>query len=227
MAATVALAAPHVGASPAGSAVAQTSAVQPAAAPAATSKPHKKTLMILYWTKSDQTCTVYPNYPKAGVLGNTGRTWSIAPHNLVVWRYNVNKTWAMIADRSPTAPQFPHWGFTLRSCIGLSKGQKLVQGGRFPAGLPIPNRVLQGRSQNASGWRAVRFSLKPAAIVARHVRVRGTSTLRDAAGFVTGNVFPDWHVDVTAVTRGKGSWVEVYVPNAKRWGYVDAADVPH
>lgn len=49
--------------------------------------------------------------------------------------------------------------------------------------------------------------------------ISSMGTLRDARGrFVIGNVFPGWHVHQT--DQKDGPWTKVYVPNAKRWGWV-------
>jgi hypothetical protein len=185
-----------------------------AAAPAAAAPK----LMVRYATRS--TCTVYPNYPKEGVVGNSGRTWTIDPGKSLIWRYNVNDTWALISDPARAKKTFPWWGFTRRDCIGLSIPQK-----DYPAGVPVPDRILEGRSGvTPSGWRKVDFSVAPAPVVRRQ-RVNSTATLRDPANFAIGNLFPQWTVEVTGKTRSDGHWVEVYVPNAKRWGYVEASNL--
>jgi hypothetical protein len=202
--------------SPARPATAGLTASTPQAALAAA---HSRKLLVRYATKS--TCTIYPNYPKAGVVGNSGRTWTIAGGQTIIWRYNVNRTWAAVSDpRRASAKQFPWWGFTHRACIGRSVRQ---QG--YPAGRPVPNRILSGRSQHKPYWRPVDFSVAPAAVRAHHRRVKSAATLRDGANFVIGNVFADWHVDVTTRTRSHGHWVEVYVPNARRWGYIEAGNL--
>ena len=63
----------------------------------------------------------------------------------------------------------------------------------------------------------------PASVTSRTREVRADSTLRDPANFAIGNVPKGWHVDVTGTTRSGGFWVEVYVPNAKRWGFIEAS----
>lgn len=192
-------------------------ATAPSAAADANATAARAKLMMRYATVG--TCTVHPNYPKEGVVGNESRTWTVAPGRSVIWRYNVNETWAMISDPSRAKKTFPWWGFTRRDCLGLSVEQK-----DYPAGVPVPSRILEGRSQRASGWRPVDFSVAPAPVVRRH-RLDSTATLRDPANFAIGNVFPGWTVQVTSRTRNRGHWVEVYVPNAKRWGYVEAVNL--
>lgn len=174
-------------------------------------------LFVRYATKS--ACVVVPNYPKDGVVGNSTRYWIIPQGQTVIWRYNVDSTWALVSDPARADQrQFAWWGFTRRSCIGNS-----IRQSDYPAGRPVPSRILEGRSRVASsGWRKVRFTQPPAGIVARRVTVRDNGTLRDPANFVTGNVYAGWRVHVTRVTRGNGHWVYVYVPNAKRWGYIEA-----
>jgi len=179
----------------------------------------RPTLIVHY--KTIGTCTIYPNYPKAGVLGNSGRTWTIPAGREIKWRYNVNSTWSMVSDPSrSSAGHFPWWGFARKDCIGRS-----VKTGTYPAGRPVPNRILSGRSQRSSGWRPVDLSVAPAPVKARNRQICSTATLRDPANFVIGNVFPGWHVDETASTRTNGHWVKVYVPNAKRWGYVERGNL--
>jgi hypothetical protein len=176
---------------------------------------HTRKLLIHYATKSD--CKIVPNYPAAGVVGNGTRTWTIPAGKTITWRYNVDGAWALVSDPTRAKQrQFPWWGFTHRDCIGDSIKQK-----NYPAGVPVPNRVLEGRSQKASGWRKVRFEVGGAHVITRHKKVISNGTLRDPANFVIGNVFAGWHVNVTNKTRSNGHWVLVYVPNAKRWGYIE------
>ena len=176
-------------------------------------KERDEKLLIIYETKS--TCTVYPNYPKDGVKDND--PWTIQSGERIVWRYNVNETWAAVQDRERAkVKSFPWWGFTRRDCIGTSVRQK-----QYPAGRPVPERILEGRSQAPSGWREVDFSVPPAPVVDQERVVKCNATLRDSHNFFIGNVRAGWPVEVTNETRGrKDSWVEVYVPNAKRWGYI-------
>jgi hypothetical protein len=159
-------------------------------------------LLVKYDTRS--TCTVYMNYPKSGVVDNL--TWTIPPgHKNIIWRYNVNSTWAAVSDPARAKRQFPWWGFTRQSCIAGA-----------------PKRILEGRSNEiASGWRPVSFDVASAPVVAHHHKIKSHATLRDPNNFVIGNVRSTWHVDVTSRTRDR-SWVEIYVPNAKQWGYVQA-----
>lgn len=172
-------------------------------------------LFVWYETESD--CEVVPNYPKPGVKGQ-GLGWTIPAGKSVVWRYNVNDTWAVVHDPARAEHQFPWWGFTKRSCIGESKEQT-----DYPEGVAVPTRVREGRSHVAdSGWRAVDYDQGPEAIVEHGVRVENNGTLRDRANFVVGNVFAGWKVDVTNLTRSKGHWVYVYSPSARKWGYIEA-----
>jgi hypothetical protein len=189
---------------------------QATAAPAQAAPDAAKTkLFVRYATKS--ACTVHLNYPKDGVIGN--RTFTVPVGRTIIWRYNVNSTWALISYPTRAHQEFPWWGFTKRECIGKS-----VEQTDYPAGRSIPDRILEGRSQVASsGWRSVTFNLPAAPIVAKHQRINHNATLRDDVNFVIGNVPEGWHVNVTAVTRSNGHWVKVYVPNAKRWGYIERA----
>jgi hypothetical protein len=169
-------------------------------------------LFVKYATTS--ACTVYLNYPKDGVLGN-GSPWTVPAGESVIWRYNVNDTWALISYPKRAHVAFPWWGFTRRDCLGAS-----VEQADYPTGIAVPQRVLEGRSR-LYGWRPVDFSVAPAPVVAHGVAVLRNATLRDPANFVIGNVPASWHVDLTGNTRSNGHWVEVYVPNAQRWGYVE------
>jgi hypothetical protein len=182
----------------------------PRVAPAA-----KVKLFVWYETKS--ACEVLPNYPKPGVKGQ-GLGWTIPAGDSVIWRYNVNDTWALVSDPSRAKKHFPWWGFTRRSCIGKSKSQT-----DYPAGVSVPSRIREGRSRVAdSGWRSVDYDQGPETIVDHGVRVKRNATLRDRANFVVGNVFGGWRVDVTNLTRSKGHWVYVYSPSARKWGYIEA-----
>jgi len=170
-------------------------------------------LFVKYRTQT--TCAVYLNMPGGDVLGNS-HPFTVPAGRTLIWRYNVDATWAVVSYPTRAHKQFPWWGFTRRSCIGTS-----VRQSDYPAGVAIPNTIRQGRSNvTASHWRPVVFSVPAAPIQHRKVRMGRDATLRDPANFVIGNVPAGWHVDVTGVTRSNGHWVEVYVPNAKRWGYV-------
>lgn len=169
-----------------------------------------------------QSCPVYPNYPKTGVVGNQ-INWTINPGDIVAWRYNVNGRWAMISDAKFEHSAHPWWGFTPRTCIGGSVGGEHfpTPTSSYPAGVHIPTSILQGRSAvTASHYRSVDFQVSPGHVINNAKRIDTMGTLRDARGrFVIGNVFPGWHVRQTNVHDGP--WTKVYVPNAKRWGWVE------
>jgi len=155
-------------------------------------------------------CTMFINYPKDGVTGNSDTGHWTMTGKKIIWRYNVNGDWALVSDPvRARAKTYPWWGFTLRGCI---KGE--------------PDLIMKGRTRNLkdfpSGFRPVDFSVAHAAITDAHHATHSNATLRDPVNFVIGNVPDGWHVDVTGHTRSSGHWVEVYVPNAKRWGYVEA-----
>jgi hypothetical protein len=192
-------------------AVAMATTAQPASADPGS--PEMK-LFVKYTTTS--ACTVYLNYPKDGVVGN-GDPWTVPAGESVIWRYNVDSTWALISYPKRAHVTFSWWGFTRRDCLGAS-----VKQADYPTGVAVPQRVLEGRSQvSSTGWRPVGFGVTPAPVLERGRIVVHNATLRDPANFVIGNVPASWHVDVTGRTRSNGHWVEVYVPNAQRWGYVE------
>jgi hypothetical protein len=170
-------------------------------------------LFVRHAAASD--CTVLPNYPGEGVIGNNAGAWTIPAGKSVIWRYNVDETWSLVSDPSRPHVQFPWWGFTRRDCIGESIEQQ-----KYPAGQPAPQRIREGRSQHPSGWHSVQFDM-PTAPVIETKRATSNGTLRDPVDFVVGNVFEDWTVHVTSETRSNGHWVLVYVPNAQRWGYIE------
>jgi len=89
-------------------------------------------------------CTVYPNYPKEGVIGNQ-IGWTSGTTDVVAWRYNINSTWAMVSDQKyRNSTTHPWWGIVRRSCIGTSIGGEPfpTPESSYPAGRPIPNRIL-------------------------------------------------------------------------------------
>jgi hypothetical protein len=171
-----------------------------------------------------RTCSVHPNYPDGGVIGND-ISWTITTTDIVGWRYNVNDTWAMVSDKKYRNDPHGHpwWGFVQRNCIGGSVGGEHfpTPTSHYPAGQPIPNRMLEGRSQQEPDhFKKVDFSPSAAPVINDHKRIASMGTLRDAANnFVIGNVFPDWHVHQT--DQHNAGWTKVYVPNAKRWGWVE------
>jgi hypothetical protein len=167
-------------------------------------------------------CSVYPNYPDPGVIGDGG--WTITTTtttDIVGWRYNVNDTWAMVSDKKYRNDPHGHpwWGFVERNCIGGSVGGEHfpTPTSHYPAGQPIPNRTLEGRrAQEADHYKKVDFRLSPALVLDDHKRIASMGTLRDAANnFVIGDVFPGWHIHLT--NQHHAGWTKVYVPNAKRW----------
>ena len=177
--------------------------------------------LILDYTVG-KACDVFPNYPKEGVIGND-IGWKITPGDVVAWRYNVNDNWAMISDKKyRNDSNHPWWGLVPRDCIGASIGGEPFPtlDSQYPAGEPIPQRLLEGRSAvEADHYTHVGFRPSPATVVRDGVRVRSKGTLRDAANrFVIGNVDAGWHVRVT--DQKQTGWTKVYVPNAQRWGYV-------
>ncbi|GAB2472732.1 hypothetical protein [Jatrophihabitans fulvus] len=180
----------------------------------------RKIALILDYTVAKK-CTVYPNYPKSGVIGNK-IGWTIQPGDTVGWRYNVNKTWSVVSDKKYRNTKHFWWGFTRRSCIGTSRGGEHfpTPTSSYPKGVRAPSRILSGRSAiTKSHYRHVDFPPSASPKVKR-VKVKSFGTLRDHPGdFVVGNVKAGWHVDVTR--SGDSHWVKVYVPNAKRWGYME------
>jgi hypothetical protein len=204
---------------------------QPAAAApvpaAAVAKKRTVNLILDYTVKA--TCPVYPNYPRKGVKDNA--PWTIAPGDVVGWRYNVGKnpttTYAMVSDRKYRNTSHLWWGFVKRSCIGTSIGGEHfpTPTSSYPAGRAVPTRQLSGRSAvTRSHYRKVDFTPPAATVVDPHRRVRSFGTLRDYPNrFVIGNVKKGWHVRTT--NQHKAGWTKVYVPNAKRWGWVQNAHI--
>ena len=150
-----------------------------------------------------------------------------------MWRYNVNSTWSVVRDPArAAAKQFPWWGFTRTGCIGKSlktdartRKTHCSPAGMpisYPAGQPVPKRIRSARG--SCGWVPVQFTVPSAHITHKHRALKKNATLRDPRHLVIGNVPKTWHVDVTAHTLAHG-WTEVYVPNAKRWGYIQTADL--
>ncbi len=192
---------------------------------AADAAPTRNIQLILDYHVTGE-CQVYPNYPDQGVIGNN-TSWKIAPGDIVGWRYNVNDTWAMISDKKyrKNTNQQPWWGFVQRRCIGGSVGGEHfpTPTSHYPAGQPIPNRILEGRSDGNDAvehYKKVDFRPSPAPVVNDHQQITSMGTLRDAPNdFVIGNVLPGWHVQLTA--QRNAGWTKVYVPNAKRWGWVE------
>ena len=194
-----------------------------AVVPAAEAAAPKRDIALILDYNVVGSCPVYPNYPKEGVIGNE-IGWVINPGEIVAWRYNVNETWAMISDaKYRNSADHPWWGFTQRSCIGTSIGGEPfpTPESSYPAGEPIPNRILEGRSaEMADHYRPVDFSPAAGHVVNDHKAITSKGTLRDARGrFVIGNVNAGWHVHQT--NEQDGAWTKVYVPNALRWGWVE------
>lgn len=192
---------------------------------AAAAKPKPRISLIIEYSvagNAGKPCAVYPNYPKEGVRGN-GIGWTIAPGDTVGWRYNVNSTWAMISDKKYRRTSHPWWGFVERRCIGRSTGAKQffpTLKRRYPAGRPIPARLREGRSaKEKDHYARVGFAPSSAPIVDRLKRACSKGTLRDKANnFVIGNVAAGWRTRLTA--QHDRGWTKVYVPAAKRWGWL-------
>ena len=92
-------------------------------------------------------CAVHPNYPRRGVRDND-IGWTIAPGDVVTWRYNASRLWAMVSDRNFNDTAHPWWGFVKMRCIGRSIGGEHfpTATSSYPAGRPVPKRRRQGRS---------------------------------------------------------------------------------
>lgn len=185
---------------------------------ASTPEPKVRPSLIIDYTVA-AACPVYPNYPKPGVRGND-IGWTIAPGDTVGWRYNVNGTWAMVSDKKYRRTGHPWWGIVERRCIGTSKSgfHFPTRTSRYPAGRPIPNRLLQGRSTKKGHYARVDFRPASAPVVDPLKRSCTMGTLRDAANnFVIGNVAAGWRTRLTA--QHDRGWTKVYVPAAQRWGW--------
>ncbi len=179
-------------------------------------KEEKSKYFVRYILTDD--CDVYPNYPKPGVKGQKFK-WQVDQGSQMVWRYNVNDTWAVVQDpRRAEKKKFPWWGFAKRSCLGKSTEQH-----DYPSGVSLPTAIKIGRSRKkgSCGWAKVTYDQGPVNVVRHDVRVKRNATLRDATNFLVGNVFAGWKVDVTNHTRKDGHWVYVYSPSARKWGYIE------
>jgi hypothetical protein len=154
---------------------------------------HRRILIVTYHVVSN--CTVLANYP----VNPGGRQWTIPAGRTINWRYNVTSRVAAVSDPAGHAKGFPWWGFVADSgCIGTSVGQtgsyQIFHNGRwetrtirYPAGRPVPKRILSGRSQFPPYWRAVDWRPSHGAIPAAQRRMTHNATLRDAANrFVIG-----------------------------------------
>ncbi|MEV1238508.1 hypothetical protein [Nonomuraea sp. NPDC049750] len=172
-------------------------------------EPERDKLLMFYDTKAP--CTIMTNYGQPAVA------WQTTAGTHLVWRYNIDATWAMISQPSrKDSPGFPWWGVTQRSCLGNSIKQK-----DYPTGIPVPSSIQMGRSQQEDGWRPVQWNVPASPIVRRGVKVTRNATLRDPAHFVLGNVPATWQVDLTATPSPTDWWVKVYVPALNRWGYIE------
>jgi hypothetical protein len=183
---------------------------------------HRRILLVTYAIQKP--CVVLANYPR-----NPGGRQQTVSSGKIIWRYNVSRTVAAVAV--PGAA-FPHWGFvTDRTCIGLSTGQtgsyQIFHQGRwvtkkvtYPAGRPVPNRILSGRSQFAPYWKRVDWRPGHGAVPAAKRRLGHNATLRDAANqFVIGNVYSTWQVRPTS--QHSHGMTKVYVPALRRWGWLN------
>lgn len=171
-----------------------------------------KKLLVRYATTS--TCNLYPNY------GKKGKAWQIPAGKSIIWRYNIDHTWAMVSDpRRAAGKHFPWWGVAKRSCVGKSIKQK-----GYPAGRKVPRSILRARSAvNKSGWRRVIWHVPASPITRRNITLRHNATLRDPAHLVLGNLSAGIKVHLTSGSTSKGRWVKVYVPALHRYGYIEAA----
>lgn len=186
---------------------------------------HRRILIVRYHTVKN--CTILANYP----VNPGGRGWTIPAGATVNWRYNVTSKVAAVSDPAGHAKGFPWWGFVSdSSCIGRSVGQtgsyRIFHNGQwetrpisYPAGRPVPKRILSGRSQFDPYWRAVDWRPSHGAVPAAKRRMTHNATLRDAANrFVIGTVFNGWQVRPTAERRS--GMTKVYVTALHRWGWL-------
>lgn len=177
---------------------------------ASTEQASSATSELFFYYATTSNCQVYPNYPKAE-LPWTSLAWSVPQGKSVIWRYNVNETFAMVTDPERAKNgQFPWWGFAPRACLGKTIAQK-----NAPAGQPLPTRIKEGRSQQADGWRPVDFDMAAMPVKAT-LHVKNHATLRDPAHFVVGNCGKDMDVDVSQVL-GQWAFVECKLVGRRGW----------
>jgi hypothetical protein len=161
-------------------------------------------------------CLVYENFSHAG------DTWTVAPGQLIAWRYNRTPTISVIID-SRHGPV--HWGFIDRSCIGVSTGNRSPEPTHpergWPAHIPVPTMGRPGlmnyRSQSAPHWKPVRWQTSPArranATITRQELLRN-----EPNGVGLGTLHDKWHV-YRSHTTGRG-YVKVYSSTLRLWGWV-------
>ncbi|MEV4311720.1 hypothetical protein [Actinocrispum sp. NPDC049592] len=185
---------------------------------------HRRILIVDYLAAKD--CKVNANYP----VNPGGHSWVIRAGAKIAWRFNVTGKVAAVSDPA-RGTGFPHWGFVEdSSCIGQSTGQKSsyeqYEHGKwvkheisFPAGQPMPRRILFGRSQFSPFWKAVDCHPDHGSVPGTKHRMTHNRTLRDAPHrFVIGNVYADWEVRPTSVHQD--GYTKVYVPSLHRWGWL-------
>ncbi|MBT2230048.1 SH3-like domain-containing protein [Nonomuraea sp. NEAU-A123] len=180
-------------------------------------------------------CTIFYNHPSRAKTGN--KSWILTPRpgkiTTIKWRYNADADWAVV---SVGGDGYPHWGFTDRreghTCLGTSIRQAATvykdskkPATWYPAGVPVPNRIGQGRSRRME-WRAVDQAPRAVKITRHGIVTDENATLRDNANFVIGNVPKGWHVDRTDDVRKDGHWTKVRVAALNLWGYVETRALP-
>jgi hypothetical protein len=161
-------------------------------------------------------CLVYEN------LSHAGSTWTVAPNQLIAWRYNRTPSIAVIID----ATHGPvHWGFIDRSCIGLSTGNRSPEPRHpergWPAGIPVPTvgrpGLMHYRSQSAPHWKTVRWQTVPSHRANAHI-TRIELLRNEPNGVGLGTLHDKWHV-YRSHTTARG-YVKVYSATLGLWGWV-------
>jgi hypothetical protein len=154
-------------------------------------------------------CPIFENYPKTGV---PARAWTKTPRSgHVGLRYNVNSHYVLVLDYARGRAHInPHWGFLDRGCLRDQLGK--------------PNLVGTGGDGKD---KAVDFRPHPLHTIGARTAL-GPATLRSGPmSFVTGNLEKGdvFRISGRCSGRSSKSFVFGYARVAKRWGWVQSANL--